>query len=290
MTDAPILIPVASIDDAALTRDRAMIDPEALTELQLSVATSGLRMPVEVFELAEPDGAITHGLISGFRRVAVFRKLHELSKQDKYLSIPAFVRRPASVTAAVVAMVEENEIRAAFSPYERGRIAVTATEQGLFGTIEEAVDTLYSTATKQKRGRLRMLARLAEEIGGEMTDPESLSQARALRLARAFQSGLGDLIRATLEETTPRDHESQWHALVPILEEAEASVRDDPAMTGRGGGRGGRPRRTLRPRHGLVIRREVARDGWILRFSGREATSMLLDAVFDEIEGMFAPR
>ncbi len=242
MTDAPILIPVASIDETALTRDRATIDPEALTELQLSVARSGLRMPVEVFKLREPRGGITHGLISGFRRVAVFRKLHELSKQEKYLSIPAFVREPASVAEAVVAMVEENEIRSDLSPYERGMVAVAAKEQGLYGTIEEAVDALYSTATRQKRGRLRMLARLAEEIEGAMTEPEALSQARALRLARAFQAGLGDLIIATLEETTPRDHEASGGR------SSRSSTRPR-RRTGRAGGHGtrGRPGRATAP-------------------------------------------
>ncbi len=40
----------------------------------------------------------------------------------------------------------------------------------------------------------------------------------------------------------------------------------------------------MTPRSGLHIRREISRDDWVLRFSGREATSGLLDLVFDHID------
>ena len=53
---------------------------------------------------------------------------------------------------------------------------------------------------------------------------------------------------------------------------------------------GGRPHRILRPHPHLVIRREIARDGYILRFTGREATSSLLDEILDDIERMYSPR
>jgi len=51
-------------------------------------------------------------------------------------------------------MVEENEIRAALSPWERGRIALLAHRQEVFGTIEEAVARLYPAAPRMKRARL----------------------------------------------------------------------------------------------------------------------------------------
>ena len=54
-------------------------------------------------------------------------------------------------------------------------------------------------------------------------------------------------------------------------------------------GRVRRPRRLPTPRHGLTIRREMTRDGWTLHVTGREATSGLLDTVFDEIERLFGP-
>ena len=51
-----------------------------------------------------------------------------------------------------------------------------------------------------------------------------------------------------------------------------------------------RPRRVLRPRPGLVIRRETTRDGYILHFTGREATCGILDRVLDEIEASLSKR
>ena len=51
----------------------------------------------------------------------------------------------------------------------------------------------------------------------------------------------------------------------------------------------GRPRRVIKPRAGLTVRREMSRDGWILRFTGREATGMMIDTVLDEIERMYSP-
>ncbi len=68
-----------------------------------------------------------------------------------------------------------------------------------------------------------------------------------------------------------------------ILAEAEALPSDAPPP------RPGWARRVARPRHGLTIRREMTRHGWALHFTGREATSAMLDAVFDEIERMFGP-
>jgi hypothetical protein len=38
-----------------------------------------------------------------------------------------------------------------------------------------------------------------------------------------------------------------------------------------------------------VIRREIAQDGYILRFTGKEATSGLLDEILDDIERWYSP-
>lgn len=287
MTDTLQMIPLDQIDDAALARDRSHLDAEALNELTQSIAVSGLRMPVEVFQLADPapDGAL-YGLISGFRRIAAFRAQHAATGQARYAEIPAFVRAPASIAAAVAAMVEENDIRAELSPWDRGRVAVTARDQGVFATIEEAVERLYPMASKQKRTRLRAFARVADALDGCLAKPESLNQLQVLRLDAALRAGFGPIIRAALGETSLTDPESQWQAVLPFLIEAERSPEGDAAP---GPARSGRPRRILTPRQGLVIRREMSRDGWILRFTGREATGPLIDLVLDEIERMFSP-
>ena len=49
-------LPLDAIDPAALIRDRTRSDAAALAELRTSILAHGLRMPIEVFELAEPHG------------------------------------------------------------------------------------------------------------------------------------------------------------------------------------------------------------------------------------------
>jgi ParB family chromosome partitioning protein len=158
MSDTVHHIPLAEIDQSALTRDRTGLDPEPQSELEQSIAVSGLRQPIEVFPLAEPRDGQRYGLLSGFRRLLAFRTQLENTGQDRYQTIPAFVRERTDLATSLAAMVEENEIRAGISPFERGLIAVTARNMGAFASIEEAVDGLYPNATRHKRTKLRQIA------------------------------------------------------------------------------------------------------------------------------------
>jgi ParB family transcriptional regulator, chromosome partitioning protein len=288
MPDPIQLIPLDAIDEAALTRDRAALDPDALMELRLSIAVSGLRMPIEVFEFEEPDGPRRYGLISGFRRLAAFRALHGCARdKDRYAAVPAFVREPGSIADALNAMVEENAIRADVSPWEQAMVAITARDRRVFDTIEAAIDALYANLGRDKRRRLRTVAQLAEELDGHLTTPESLSQRQLLRLAAAAARGFGPLMRHALEESRDTAREAQWRLLLPILVESENPDITEPVP--QHAHRSGRPRRLLTPRHGLRIRRELTRNGWCLHFTGRDASGELIDLVFDEIERMFSP-
>ncbi len=281
---APDLIPLAQIDATALSRDRTALDPDPQRELQLSIAASGLRQPIEVFPLSEPRGDQRYGLLSGFRRLHAFRALFEQTAQDRYATIPAFLRERKTLAASMAAMVEENEIRATLSPFERGLICVQARNEGAFGSIEEAVDGLYPNATRHKRTHLRQLAFFAEEVGGFFSAPEKLSQQQATRLYKAMAGDFGDLIRTALEELSITDPNHQWDLIQPILAEAEQNARKPEVSRAPG-----RPRRILRPRYGVTIRRERTKDGWSLHFTGREATGALIDLVLDDIERMYAP-
>ena len=188
-------------------------------------------------------------------------------------------------------MVEENEIRADLSPWERGRIAWVARDQGVFPTIEDAVERLYPAADAMKRSRLRTIARLAEALDGCLTAPERLSLRQLLRLANACRNGFTAIVRTALEQSSLKTPDHQWKLLEPILIESERSLVTGPdtdpvpdASSRR------RPRRVVRlGSRAIVIRREIARDGYLLRFTGRDATSALLDEVLDAIERMFSP-
>jgi ParB family chromosome partitioning protein len=184
---------------------------------------------------------------------------------------------------ALAAMVEENEIRAEISPFERGLMAVTARNMGAFASIEAAVEGLYPNASKQKRARLRGLAFFAEAMDGQFTAPETLSERQIERLARAMAAGFDELIRTALEESSLKDPGHQWDLMQPILAEAEEHARNPEVSA-----LPGRPRRILRPRYNLTIRRERAPDGWRLHFTGREATGAMMALVLDEIELKFS--
>jgi ParB family chromosome partitioning protein len=224
------------------------------------------------------------GLLSGYRRLFAFRGLLEQTRQPRYAAIPAFVRERRDLAKAMAAMVEENEIRATISPYERGLVCVHARNEGAFGSIEEAVEGLYPTACRVKRHRLRALAFAAEEVAGFFSAPEKLSEQKMFRLARAITAGFGDLLRTALEESSVPDPGHQWDLVQPILDEADANTKNPETSS-----RPGRPRRILRPRYGVTIRRERTKDGWCLHFTGREATGPLIDLVLDDIERMYAP-
>jgi ParB family transcriptional regulator, chromosome partitioning protein len=178
------LIPPAEIDESSLTRDRTALDDDALVELRGSIAVSGLRMPIEVYELAEPRGPHRYGLISGFRRLAAFRELAEMAlDKARYAAIPAFLRAPKSAEEVYIQMVEENAIRAEVSPWEQAMVAVRAARAEVYAGIDAAIDALYGNLDRFKRGRLRTIAHLAEELQGYLTAPETLSERQLLRLA-----------------------------------------------------------------------------------------------------------
>ena len=268
-------IPPHLIDAEALPRDRTHLDASALTELRLSIATHGLRTPVEVY--ATDTG---YALISGLRRLTATRALHTLTQNPIYATIAATILTPATTAQALTLMVEENDIRADLSPWEKGRIAVASRNEGHFPTIDAAIAALYPNADKMRRSRLRALAMLVEELDGTLTNPETLSQRQALRLAAALRAGFEAVIRTALEESHTRTPESDWTLLQPILDEAEQSLKDPTPY------RPGRPRRVVRLRAGLTVRRELAPEGWVLRFTGPEATGMLMETVLDEVERM----
>jgi ParB family chromosome partitioning protein len=165
--------------------------------------------------------------------------------------------------------------------------AVVAREQGVFETVDAAVEALYMCLQRDKGRRVRAVTQVIEELDGLLTAPESLKQQPLLRLAAAIARGYGPLMRHALGESGQRQPEAQWRTLLPILAECENPDIPDPRPAA---GPRARPRRTWdSPRHALRIRRELTRDGWCLHFTGRDARGALIDDIFDEIERMFSP-
>ena len=278
MPDRLIEIPLGQIRADALPRDRTAENPAAMEELTLAIATAGLRQPVEVWALTTPKPPHLYGLIAGYRRLSACRALGRPT-------ISAFLRHPASLADAVQAMVSENELRSDLSPYERARILVASVGEGIFTTLDQAIAALHPQANPMKRTRLRAMADVVEELGAVLRSPEILSQRHILRLAAALHNGYAPVLFAALTEHGDVTPEAQLRRIETTLTEAEAEART-PTTTPLSPGR---PKRLVRPRPGLVVRREKTDRGWHLHFTGPEAHGMMIEDVMDEIEQKFGP-
>ncbi|MEM0949749.1 MAG: ParB N-terminal domain-containing protein [Pseudomonadota bacterium] len=276
-------IPLAEIDADDMVRDRAQLDPDEMRELRDSILANGLRLPIEVYELVEPRGEMRYGVLSGYRRLKAMQEIWDGTELTKFSTIRAIIRQPASVPAAFAAMVEENEVRANLTPFERGRIAVIAAQSGVFANVEAAVDGLFASASKAKRSKVRSFALVFEELGDMLRFPEALSERQGLRLAAALRAGKDDAARLALEAAGHAiSAEAEWAALEHIVAEAERAPRDAK--------RGGRPRAqpaapdwsgapefTLS--NGVRLRRERGADGWIIRLEGGDVPEDVVHAI-----------
>ncbi|SIT06353.1 chromosome partitioning protein, ParB family [Roseivivax lentus] len=279
-------VPLGEIAVDTLARDRMGIDDEEMQELVRSIDAHGLRLPIEVY--AQPDGS--YALISGFRRLSAYRQLNASYGSVHYATIPAFVRAPKSSVEAIQAMIEENEVRAGISQYERGRIAAMAVHGGVFSNLDEAVSTLYASASKAKRSKIRSFALIHEELGDMLHFPKSLSERQCLRLAGALRMGFGDAIRAELETQVIADPDREWAALVPSIEAGEAAGAGEARRD-----RGGRPKKSASAADpgrdlGRGIRMKVGRraDSVSITLSGATLKGDDIDTVLARIEEYFA--
>ena len=269
-------IPLTEIHADAMGRDRMRMDEGALEELRASIRSNGLRLPVEV---TVRDGG-GFDLISGLRRITAMRDV-----VGNKGAVRAFVRPPRSAPNALIAMVEENEIRENLSSYERGRTAVMAVQDGVFANLAEAVDALFATASKAKRSKVRSFALVHEELGDLLTFPQELSERQCLRLAAAIKAGQGGALRPALATGLGTDPEREWAELLRALTTLEAENR-----TSQKGREEPEPVREVELKRGYIalangrgIRHVRDAKGHALRFEG-PVDSMLIDTVMKQIE------
>lgn len=278
------------IKDNAMVRDRLSITEEELTELKLSISAHGLRLPIEVVERQGDATGPRYGLLSGFSYKA-FTDLLELTENAKYQSIKAIIRDPDEMGGSYVAMVEENEVRANLSHFERGWIAVVAAQQGASANTEAAVNELFKSASKAKRSKVRSFALIFEELGDLLKYPESLKEREGLRLANALRSGaekrVRELLGAGKGQVSP---DEEWSLLEAAIAEAEAQLKDRS--------KGGRPKGklpppgwvdndTLRLSSGVVLQKQMDGQGYLIRLSGRPVDAEMVDSAMVELQQLF---
>lgn len=277
-------IPLDQINPEDMVRDRALLDEADMMELRTSIAANGLRLPIELYELAQPDGDRLYGILSGYRRFKAVSALLALTGDAKYSTIKALIRQPGSVPAAFAAMVEENEVRAGLSPFERGRISSLAVQMGVFASTEEAVNAMFAAASKAKRSKIRSFALIFEELGDLLAFPESLSEKQGLRLSAALRGGAEAALRDGLGSVIVEDPETEWAVLEPQIAKFEDLSRDVK--------RGGRPakRRATEPADGVrtstgfSIKREEDSRGYLIRIGGRKVDHEMIDTLILELQ------
>lgn len=183
-------VPLDRIDADHLVRDRLVADEEELGHLMASLRAHGQRTPIEVAEL-EPGlergpASGRFGLISGWRRLQAFRQLLAETGDPRFAEIQVLLRRPDTAQQAYVAMVEENEIRADLSYYERARIAARTVDLGVFETERQALQQLFAAASRARRSKIGSFLTIYRALDAVLRYPARIPERLGLALARAL--------------------------------------------------------------------------------------------------------
>lgn len=272
-------LPLDALELSHLIRDRMVVNREELDELKSSIRANGMRAPVEVTDLG--DGR--YGLISGWRRVTVLGEL-QAEEGAAFATVKAILRKPDQMGAVYTAMVEENELRAQLSPYERGRIAVVSADQGAFNSPDHAIDEIFAAASKSKRSKIRSFAQIHEELGDMLKHPTEISERNGLRLAHALRQGMASDIRIALIKDQGRGPASEWALIEPFIVAAESMEREPE--------RGGRPKApkfaypATKPKplaNGVTMEMLRHEDGFSVRLRGPYVDRELADLMMEEL-------
>lgn len=172
------------IDAAHLARDRMQVAGDDMADLTTSIRARGQQMPLEVTAL--PDGRF--GLISGWRRLHVLRQLAAETGEARFSHALAIVRAPETLAEAYRAMVEENEIRAGISYYERARIAALAAEAGIYPDARAAIAGLFAAASRAKRSKIGSFLIIWQQLDARLRFGPAISERLGLALAKALEA------------------------------------------------------------------------------------------------------
>ena len=222
------LIPLSSIAADHLVRDRLSADPDELAALKSSIAARGQQTPADLERL----GPGRFGLISGWRRLLALQELYAETGDEKFSRLRALIRKPDAAPDAYLAMIEENEIRAGLSYYERARIAARAAGQGAFATDKIAVRTLFATASRAKRSKINGFLAIYHALDDVLRFPAALPERLGLRLAKAVEdTSLLAQLRTTAGQASTAEEELRLltEALSPKQPKGQGGVTTSSA-------------------------------------------------------------
>ncbi len=243
-------IPLADIATDHLARDRIAPDAfdadEDMAALIASLRAHGQRVPIEVVALRGPAsdegrdggfarGRLPYGLISGWRRLTALGALHAETGEERFATVKALARRPASAAEAYVAMVEENEIRLGLSQYERARVAALAVDRGVFPDEGAALRALFAGASRAKRSRIRAFVEIFRALDGALAFPAHLPERLGLRVVEQIRAGHAEAIEAALAGGIRPTPEEELSLLERVVDRLEAPGRSTPGGEGETG-------------------------------------------------------
>ena len=212
-------IAVGDIDETHLVRDRIDVDEGEMGALLDSLRARGQQTPIEVVDL----GRGRYGLISGWRRLTALRRLGESHAL-------CLIRAPETASDAYLAMVEENEIRAGLSFYERARIAARAAEQGAYPTPRYAVKGLFANASAPKRSKIVSFLTIYHALDNALRFPSALSERLGLALAKALEADAALAPRMAPRLKKAKSPEAQQEIILEMLKgDAPKPSRPAPA-------------------------------------------------------------
>lgn len=219
-------LPLGAVEEGHLERDRLpeAAEGEAMDALVASLREVGQRTPIEAVDLG--DGR--YGLISGWRRLTALRRLHAAGEGPD--RVRALIRAPANPAEAYRAMVEENEIRADLSYWERARIVRRAAAAGAYPDEEAALAGLFGAASRPRRSKIRSFVAVVEALEGVLPFPAALSERGGLALARALRDApdLPARLRAALAAAAPADPAAQAAVIEAVIEGVIGGASGDP--------------------------------------------------------------
>jgi ParB family chromosome partitioning protein len=243
-------LPLAKVVGHHLCRDRLVLDEDEMEALKASIAERGQQTPIEVVQLSGGE----YGLISGLRRIEALKALG-------ISDVLALVRHPQTSRAAYQAMVEENEIRAGVSFYERANIAVASVGQGVYPDPRAAVKGLFAHAPKAKRSKILKFVTIRETVGKTLRFPTAIPEHLGLAIAQKIEAdrGVAARISRMIEAKQPKTAAEERSILEAVLKRPEAAaVREEIA-----------PGLTLHLRQGRAV------------LSGKAVDQAFLDALRD---------
>lgn len=237
-------LPIGSIRTDSLPRDRlaleAVAQSEEMEELKASIRARGQR---EAIEVCASDDEAVHHLLTGWRRLEALRQLHRETGEARFATVLARVTRgDAGRDGHYVAMVEENAIREDVSFAEMANVAIQMARDPLTAVdgVEDAVNRLYGSLHKVKRSNIRRFVDLLLAVGDALPAPRETPKNLGADVARALQSGAGDVEALRRSLRGARDAAGQNAALAAFLERCAAARGAGAAPSLGRAGQGGR--------------------------------------------------